>query len=1193
VYLSELTLTGFKSFARKTNVVFRGGITAIVGPNGCGKSNIVDAIRWVMGEQRSGALRSDKMENVIFDGSESAKPVGMSEVSLRLENSKNLLPIDHPEVVITRRLFRSGESQYFINGGQCRLKDIIDLFMDTGVGPGTYSVIELAQVERILNGKEDERRKIFEEAAGITKYKLRRKATFRKLEATEKDLIRVEDIISEVDKSVRSLKRQVEKAQRFQKVSEELKKIEIISATYEYSRILNELEPLKTKLSLIVDEREGTSSDLAQQDSEYEATRAALLHLEKKIAAEQTSHNNLVKESQKFEERILVNSERIRSLEETIVRNKLEKEGFSKRLERLNDQLRTITGKLEELKQALEEKNTEYNQVDGQLQELRKIYEQKRDLARATEAEYLSITEELSQIQNEEERLKATGESLSQRLNQIAEEEKQAASRLEQLESLIAEAHTKESSFESKLNEHITELDSKEKTLERYRAVLDSLQRSLLQEQNKIDNMENQAELLKRIIENYDDYPAGVKFLSTSESEKFSSYGPLANLILVQHQYRSAIAAALGEAATYLLVESSDMAFSGIGLLQQGKKGIVSFLPLKKNKLASPSHPQIEDLGFVGWANELVRTDNKFQELVDGLLGSFLVVQDIQTAHRIQGSESLKNIHIVTLTGEVLYHSGLVKGGSYSKSQSELVGRQQQLESIEKEIASLRTICEERQGKIHSQEQEIERLKNDLQRLTFLIKKIEDDFSLAKIKVERLKFEHQSLTEANKQRSDERKQLLDRAGQLKIDLEAQNYGSKDLQARRKQLMEKASALEDDLVKAEQELNDFAYKVQTLSVKVAELRSDYNAMERECDSVKEQIHETESLLTARDEETTKANEEIKELKQVNEEYQSHIETLKEKIEASQKQLDEWTDQQYETNTKIAEQEKSIKSARSKFNELSESVHQLEMRVSELGLRAENLKERMWEEFECELRREALADEFNAQEARESIEKLRSRIKSLGPVNLLALKEFEQEKERLDFLLTQKDDLLKAKRNLTETIDIINNTAREQFMTTFEQVQKNFAKVFSAFFSGGRASLVLREGNDPLESEIDIYATPGGKKLASLQLMSGGEKSLTAISLLFAIYLVKPSPFCIFDEVDAPLDDENVIRFSRTLKDFTSDTQFIVVTHNKLTMRASDQLYGVTMAEKGVSKVVSVAFDSLKEEQLETEPVTITN
>ncbi|OGC07652.1 chromosome segregation protein SMC [candidate division KSB1 bacterium RBG_16_48_16] len=1186
-------MTGFKSFARKTNVVFRGGITAIVGPNGCGKSNIVDAIRWVMGEQRSGALRSDKMENVIFNGSESARPVGMSEVSLKMENNKNLLPIDHPEVVITRRLFRSGESQYFVNGSQCRLKDIVDLFMDTGVGPGTYSVIELAQVERLLNGKEEERRKIFEEAAGITKYKLRRKATFRKLEATEKDLIRVEDIISEVDKSVRSLKRQVEKAQRFQKVSEELKKIEIVLATYEYNRILTELEPLKTKLSLVVDERESASSSLAQQDSDYEATRAALLDLEKKITAEQTTHNEQVKESQKFEERILVNSERIRSLEEAIARNRLEGEGFSKRLERLNDQLRTITGKLEKSKQALAEKNAEYNQVDGQLQELRKIYEQKRDLARATEAEYLSTTEELGQIQNEGERLKAAGESLSQRLKQIESEEKQATRRLEQLENLIAEAHTKASGFESTLNEHATEYDSKEKTLERHRAVLESLQRSLLQEQNKIDNLENQAELLKRIIENYDDYPAGVKFLSTSESEKFSSYGPLANLILVQHQYRSAIAAALGEAATFLLVENSDIAFSGIGLLQQEKKGVVSFLPLKKIKLAPPSHPQVEDLGVVGWASELVRTDKKFQQLVDGLLGSFLVVQDIQTAHRIRGSESLKNIHLVTLTGEVLYQSGRVKGGSYSKSQSELVGRNQQLESLEKEITALRTVCEERQGKIASQEQEIERLRNDLERLTSVIKKAEDDLSLAKIEVERLKFEHQSLIEANKQRTDERRQLSDRSGQLQVNLEAQNYGSEDLQAKRKKLAEKASALANDLAKTEQELNDFAQKAGTVSVKVAELKSDYNAMERECDSVNEQIRETESLIAVRDGETAKASNEIDELKQVNEEYQSRISSLKEKIEASQKQLDELTDRQYETNAKIAEQEKSIKSVRSKSNELSESVHQLEMRVSELRLRAENLKERMWEEFECELQREAAADGFNVQEARESIEKLRNRIKSLGPVNLLALKEFEQEKERLDFLLTQKDDLLKAKRNLTETIDIINNTARERFMATFEQVQKNFAQVFSAFFAGGRASLVLREGNDPLESEIDIYATPGGKRLASLQLMSGGEKSLTAISLLFAIYLVKPSPFCIFDEVDAPLDDENVIRFSRTLKDFTGDTQFIVVTHNKLTMRASDQLYGVTMAEKGVSKVVSVTFDSLKDERLEAEPVTATH
>lgn len=1174
---------GFKSFAKKTKIIFKGGITGIVGPNGCGKSNVVDAIRWVMGEQRSGVLRSERMENVIFNGSASSKPVGMAEVSLKIENTRNILPVEYSEVVITRRLFRSGESQYFINGNQCRLKDIVDLFMDTGLGPGTYSVIELPQVEKILNGKEDERRRIFEEAAGITKYKLRRKATFRKLEATEKDLIRVEDIMSEVEKSVRSLQRQVAKAKRYQNYSSELKEIEIKLATHEYSKILYELEPLETRLELVRDERESAASILARRDAEYEAARTKLLSLEKDIAEEQKTFNELEKEIQKFEERVLVNKERARALEEARVRYAEEIESFRVRNKERQEELAQAEARKKEAEKELAVKRQEFEKAQKEYEDIRNQYEQKRQQAREVESQILRITEEISRKENEGERLRATGENLSNRLEQLKSEDEQDSERLQSLKQKILQSRATEQKLESEIDEKIDRLDSIDKAIETAHRSLEGLQKANLQDHNRIESLENQAEIIRRLIENFEDYPPGVKYLATSNTESFTSYGPLANLLLVQHHYRTAISSALGEAATHLVVEDTNTALKGIGLLQQEKKGIVSFLPVKQLLLPAPTRPQIQDLGVVGWADDLVRCDEKFKPLVRGLLGSFLVVQDVQTASRLVDAAKKQKINLVTLNGEVIRFWGLVRGGSQGKRQSEFVGRQEQLETLLKEIEKIKVEIDERQQKIVDKEQEVARTKAEAEAVSKEIKELEAQLASLRIELGKLNFEEQSLAEARKKRDQERQRLMSQINDLDQNLKVQSFGTEDLQLKREELAKKSHEIHTELNELEQTVDAFNSQVQSLNVEVARRQSEYEALERECSSILSQIEEVEKLIQARQEETERAGEEIRELEAVNENYNNKVIELKEKLQASQLRLDDLEEQQYKANTLIAEQEKLIRAARSKSEELSESLHQVELRASELRMRLENLQARMMEEFEHTLERKPIDEEFDPEEAHQRIELLRKRLRDMGAVNLLALKEYEQEKERLDFLQTQRDDLMKAKRDLMETIDIINATARKQFLQTFEQIQENFSKVFATFFAGGRASLILREGTDPLEAEIDIYATPGGKRLSSLQLMSGGEKSLTAISLLFAIYLVKPSPFCIFDEVDAPLDDINVQRFTRALREFSDKTQFLVVTHNKLTMRAANQLYGVTMEEEGVSKIVSVKFDSETKEE----------
>ena len=611
MYLSELTIVGFKSFAKKTNLLFHDGITGIVGPNGCGKSNIVDSIRWVMGEQRTGALRSDRMENVIFNGSATAKPVGMAEVSLKIENTKNILPIDYSEVLITRRLFRSGESQYLINGNTCRLKDILDLFLDTGAGPHTYSVIELSQVERILNGKEDERRKIFEEAAGITKYKMRRKATFRKLESTEKDLIRIEDIMSEVEKNVRTLKRQVTKAQRYQELAEELKALEIALADHDYNRLTLELEPLETHLDLARGERESSSSTLATRDANYEAARAKLLDLERALSEKQRLLNEHLRESQKFEERILVNQERVRSLEESNLRYIQERESLQLKLQALQEQQQVINERTAGSERVLNDHLSEQVQVNQDYETIRRDYEEKRVRFREIESQVLIITEELSRKQNEGERLKATEENLSRRIAQITEEERITNDRLQEVTALLQTTRTREGGLTQSLDEKKKKTAELMRSEDEMKRSFEQMQKQEGQDRNRVEVLTHQAELIKRLIDTYEDYPSGVRFLATNKEIGFSSYGPLANIIQVQPNYRSAISASLGEAATYLVVEDTTAAFNGIGLLKEERRGVVTFAPRNEIKWRVNHRPAVSDLGVIGYADELVSHDEQ------------------------------------------------------------------------------------------------------------------------------------------------------------------------------------------------------------------------------------------------------------------------------------------------------------------------------------------------------------------------------------------------------------------------------------------------------------------------------------------------------------------------------------------------------------------------------------------------------
>ena len=1179
--LKELNIVGFKSFAKKTNILMHDGITAIVGPNGCGKSNIVDAIRWVMGEQRTSALRSEKMDNVIFSGSASAKAVGMAEVSLRIENDDNRLPVDYSEVVITRRLFRSGESQYLINGNQCRLKDINDLFMDTGMTGQSYSVIELPQVDKILNGAPEERSRIFEEAAGSTKVKQRRRLTLRKLEATEKDLNRVNDILAEVEKKVRSLQRQVTKAQRYQELSEELKEQDIKLATHDYANLLNELEPLESKRNHLVDDREKVMASLSNRESDFESCKTKLLELEQKLTHEQTTFNHYYKNIQKFEERVLVNKERIRSLEEMQKRYGAEREHLVTQLNELEQDLDQANYENKRIKKDLDAAKEQYESLNTEYQSIRQEYDNKRAAFKDKEAEILYITEQISTKLNEGERLRATEESLSQRMQDIDSNVSRQKEHLQEISYTLNELKTSETDLTLHYEQVSKQHAQAEREANQEHNAAEGLRKTDLQDQNRIEVLENNAEMIRKVLENYQDYPSGVRYLATLKSDNFKSYGTVANTLHVDSGHRTAISAALGEAAAYLIVNNINDATAGIGLLQQERKGVVSFLPLEAIPKGQPEHPHIEDLGVVGWADQVVRCEDRFRPILDMLLAPFLIVQDLETANRIYETAAAQKVNLVTLAGEVLGHWGLVRGGSHSKRQSDFVGRQEELEQLQKEIIEIKQASERRQIRIQELESSEQKKRLQIAGLQEELKTLEQALSQKRVELGRVEYEHKSTAEAIEEQTREKQDLFNRVTQLGENLKTQDSTAQSLKEKRAVLANETSDLEQSVQDIEKETVSASEKVHNIQVKVAELSSEFNAAERQCDSVREQMQNTQKMIEQRDRENAQASEEIQDLVHVNEEYADRINHMQEKLEESRTHLDELKDEQYNVNVQTDEQEKEIRQLRKQAEQQNQIIHEADLRLSELRMKRDSLVAQIQEEYEFKLSRQPKDPDFDIAKARENTREIRDRIKKMGPVNLLALKEYEAEKYRLDFLSSQRDDLLKAKSDLSTTISIINNTAKEKLEETFKDIQTNFIHVFQNFFHGGRANLVLREGEDPLDIIVDIYAAPAGKKPASLQLLSGGEKSLTAVSLLFAIYLVKPSPFCIFDEVDAPLDDKNVQRFANALNELSSGTQFIIVTHNKLTMRAAEQLYGVTMEQDGVSKVVSVRFENAEQ------------
>ena len=1176
MYLSKIEILGFKSFAQKVSIAFDSGITSIVGPNGCGKTNVVDAIRWALGEQRPTTLRSDKMEDVIFNGTKARKPLSMAEVSLTIENTKDILPTEYSEVTITRRVYRSGESEYYLNQTLCRLKDIRDLFMDTGMGSDAYSVIELKMVETILSDRADERRRLFEEAAGVTKYKHRRKEAYRRLESVQQDLTRVSDIVREVQKAVNSLERQAQKAEKYNLYAKELHGLELNLIKREYASVATKITPLREQLAVAVDEKNKIDVELQQEEALLDVLRTELNELEARIGEAQTALTRQQEIVHQHEQAIATSRERSRSLSGNIDRYEKEKVGLTQRqqqLEQHREEFRRKTGETAERVAAAEQ---EYERRKKELDEFERQVNAKKAELKGYQDNVIGFLHEISKQRQKESEAKARSENLRGRIEFIGEENVSLKQEIEQNSALVTELTAEDRELRKKLAAAEVRVHELEDARQRQTAEVDTLRERDFELRSSLERAKARLDFLKSLVESHGGVPEGATFLMGKDEWRPTVHSTVGEALSVDPRYRVALEAALGEAAGYVIVENIETAYRAIEVLRKEEKGKATFLCLDRIAAPADVHARISGPEVFGWAAELVGCEARMKPLFQMLLDGTLVVDGVEAARSIAAANA--SVRCVTLEGEVFSGSGLVRGGSRRKDEGGYVARREQVKELEEEI---KRVSSERTALLRDLERHTTELSAmDVRKMADDAREIEQQTTTVEVRIAQLEFEKKRAGESIERGLVERAKLEQEIALLNEELRTAAPLLESLERKKSEAERLSGAAMSEVETMETLLSEYARAANEANVQVLSLKAEERSIAQEIEHAESSLRTVADTFAQRTNDIASAREEITTLKSRIEEHETALGNAREQGERLKEEKKGIDTEHGAKRTQVHTIELKLKDERLKHEGSLKAAHDLEFKIQELTMKAETLKGRAAEEFDLEMEVEVFEDNetFDFTAAREEVRGLKEKLRALGAVNFAAFDEYKSEKERLDFVNAQKSDLEESERTLLATIEEINTTAQQKFLGTFEQIRENFISTFKGLFDeGDECDLRLEEGVDPLEARIEITAKPRGKRPTSIDLLSGGEKTLTAIALLFAIYLVKPSPFCILDEVDAPLDDSNIDRFTRILRRFSDNTQFIVVTHNKRTMEAANALYGVTMEEEGISKLVSVRFD----------------
>ncbi len=1190
MYLSKLEILGFKSFAQKTNVNFNEGVTSIVGPNGCGKTNIVDSIRWVLGEQRSGALRSDKMENVIFNGTTSRKPMGMAEVSLTIHNNKGILPTEYTDVTITRRIFRSGESEYLLNKNICRLKDITNLFMDTGIGANAYSVIELKMVETILSNKADERRTMFEEAAGVNKYKLRRRLSLRKLDEVRLDLTRVNDIVSEVEKKVNSLERQAKRADKYNRISSALRELEMDLAEREFALYLSQKEEARNLKEENLQKKISLESELSKLNDELKQIKQKLSEAENALKNKRTELTLKTEEIHKVENHLSVSKERNTSLGKNIERYKEELIELKAQYEEAENLINESSELISSFEQRFDEKENEKKEIEKNAAGLKELLETKRNNLKELSELQLEKFKEITGRENELSNLEKALETKNLAINKLNQKIQSFTGNIAKTVGFIEELGNEKNGLEKRLSESEEVYSRKQKEKEELEKQLNSLRTKELEDKSHLNTLKEKINFIQTLIENLEGVSKGSKALLENSDWAKGEKNLLAHIGNTQDEYRFAVEASLRSDINNILVETFDDLLNGIEYLRENEIGKAAFYvkntnqnskrglidKLKNYSVNRQKKNLAKETGFINWTSKLIQTEPKWEEFFTRLLNRTVVVENIETAFKL--SEKYPDFNFVTMQGDFLTSTGLIEAGSAPKLDDSLFGRMKLLENLknefplkEKELTALQKSIEETEIKIDQIDLKVlseqgRMIVNDLANVEKQIAQFEFEKTKAVDEIEKARVEIQELaTESNR---------LDNEKNKLFELISENQEDK------RNADSEREKLESDFSASEEEFNELIKNQNRLNLELERLLGERKNTENAIDRAKDSIDTINKTIAKREADIESFTEEVRTLISIIEEKTLESDELNTEKSNLNKEEDDLNSAYKEIQNQINMLEEQQNVLRKDREMVSDEMHNAEIKINELGIKLNNLEEHILENYSIKLDRKEYDDlgVFDFKARSEEVHSLKQQVKNLGPINLLAYSEFEEEKQRFEFLTKQRNDLVESERDVIKTIEEINNTAQQLFTETFEKIRENFINIFRGLFNpGDEADLRIEENADPLEAKIEIIAKPKGKRPTSIDLLSGGEKTLTAIALLFAIYLVKPSPFCILDEIDAPLDDANIDRFTKIIQDFSKDTQFIVVTHNKRTMEAASTMYGVTMQEEGISKLVSVRFN----------------
>jgi len=1192
LFLSKLEIFGFKSFANKTVINFNRGITGIVGPNGCGKTNIVDAIRWVLGEQKTATLRSDKMENVIFNGTRDKKPMGMSEVSLTLVNDQGVLPTDYSEVAITRRIFRSGESEYLLNKNLCRLKDITNLFLDTGIGANAYSVIELKMIETILSSKTEERRKLFEEAAGVNKYKLRRKFSLKKLEDVKSDLTRVNDIVSEVEKSVRSLERQAKRADQYAQIQSILREKEIDLSEREYSLLSLRKNSLTEEIAQYSRKKDTIDLDIRQIENELIRFRAEINAVDAELQNKRKDLSVNTEQLHTTQKNISVSEERLKSLIGN--RERLEREilDFGHQLEETIEHIEKGFTELNSLESAIVHKTGEISNNETILSGKKESLEQERALLKQLIEERFNILQKITEFENNTANLNKELAAHNSGIEKLNNKIQTITNTIAKTVGYIEELAVEKTAAEKKLTEAglIITLREKEKT--ELENELNSYKQKEVEKKTLLTGLKEKIEFIQTLLSNLEGISKGAKVLMENEGWTKNEKGIFADVGTAHEKFRFALEAALKSVLNNLLIDNTKDLQSAVEHLRKNDLGKASFYLLRSGeetnktiieKLYSLSRKRkavklAREAGFLGWAKDFVKADKSWKIYFDQALSRIAVAETIETA--LELTIKYPGFDFTTLEGDFIQSDGIIEAGSLPKQDETVFGRRQLLENLKNDYPKHENSLAKLKSLISETEEKISQI--DLKNLTDREKLISNDISNIEKQISQLEFEKNKGNEEIESAQKEIRELAERANLLDNQIIESGEELSRLTMKKDSFDAKVSGHEAKSSNFEDEFNAFVTEQNRKKLELERLKgqSDNNKdaikrLEANRTTITGGIEKRRNELEYNDEETNSLIIIIEETKFELEEINSTQHVLLADEGVINQKLRVIKDE-------AAKLENELNSLRNERQAASDMVHSFELKENEITLRLENIVEHIKENYSTEmvLKQYGDLDTFNFAEVTEEVHRLKEKIKSLGPVNLLAYSEYEEENKRLEFLHKQRDDLVESEKDLIKTINEINDTAQKLFLGTFDQIRQNFTIIFQTLFDpGDEADLSLEEGVDPLEGKIEIMAKPKGKRPTSIELLSGGEKTLTATALLFAIYLVKPSPFCILDEVDAPLDDANIDRFTKLIKEFSTKTQFIIVTHNKRTMEASETMYGVTMQEEGVSKLVGVRFEEI--------------